>query len=59
VRGPVLKRVAACLGSLALGAVLIRRRGARPALPAGAATGTNWSPVERAEPSLREARSMW
>jgi hypothetical protein len=43
-------------GSLAVGAVLILRRAGRSIETRNHTT--NWSPVERDEPTLREARRM-
>jgi hypothetical protein len=43
-------------GSLAVGVVLMHRRAGRPIDTRNHTT--NWSPVERDEPNLREARRM-
>ena len=52
--------VAAGLAATALGAVLAKRRAA-PTDNEGRGTdaaATNWTPVRRPEPTLRDARSM-
>ncbi len=49
--------IAAGIGAAAV-AVLARRRAGQPDATGGAKPGTNWTPVVRDEPSLRDARSM-